>query len=429
MKKIVVVGAGVTGLYSSLELLRRGHKVVLIEARSKVGGMAQSIKDKGFIFDVGSHVIHTNNQKYKGFIMDLLGDDLLVKNITAKSYFDGKFHNFPPIIRDIFEFPPGKALKIFFALCAGYINRYRKKKPSFEEQMKFLAGNDFYKTYFEGYTAKFWGISPKNLSSEWVPRRVIPRFAGRSALANEWQAYPKHGGIETIPLRMARMIEERGGVIRVDTRLKSIVEKDGRVDKVVTETENGTENMTCDAVISTIPLPLLFEILGKKFDLKYRSMIFVFLKLKGSDILPDITICFFPSSELPFTRLYEMLKYSPHTCPKGYTSLGVEMPCFFQDEVWNKGEDDVTEEVIKSLENENIVKMDNLVGHFIHKEQYAYPIPTIDYYQKIEKLRSSIRLSNLHLAGRMGYFQYLDMCDAMESGERAVNALEPSSQK
>jgi len=429
MKKIVVVGSGVTGLYSSLELLKRGFKVTLIEARSKVGGMAQSFVDNGFTFDIGSHLIHTNNQKYKRFIMDLLGRDLLVKNITAKSYFDGKFHNFPPIMVDIFDFPPSRALRIFFALSIGYINRYRKKKPSFEDQIKFLAGRDLYEIYFEGYTAKFWGISPKNLSSEWVPKRVIPRFRGRSALANEWQAYPKHGGIETISLRMAKIVEEKGGKVFMNTKLKSIMEEGGRVTNIIVENKNGEENMACDAVISTIPLPILFEILQKKFYLKYRSMIFVFLKLKGSNILSDTTICFFPSSKLPFTRIYEMPKYSPYTCPRGYTSIGVEIPCFFQHELWNKSEDGIAEEVIGYLENENIIKQENIVGRKVHKERYSYPIPTIDYYLKIEKLRASVELPNLYLAGRMGYFKYLDMCDAMESGERAVDELIRSYQK
>ena len=424
MKTIAVIGAGVTGLYSSLELLKRGYEVVLIEARSKVGGMAQSVIDEDFIFDVGSHVIHTNREKYRRFIMDLLGHDLLEKNITAKSYFDGEYHNFPPIMRDIFDFHPNEAIRILLALSKSYINQYREKKPSFEEQLKFLAGRDLYEIYYEGYTTKFWGVSPKTLSSEWVPKRVIPRFKGRSALANEWQAYPRYGGIETISKRMAKLIEEKGGVINLNTRLKSIVEKDGRINEIITQTRDGEENMACGGVISTIPLPLIFEIFNKNFDLPYRSMRYLFLKLKGSNILPDTTICFFRSRKLYFTRLYEMSKYSPETCPKGFTSLGVEMPCFFHDELWNKDENDIAEEVIGSLERENIIKREDLVGHIVHKEQYAYPIPTIEYYQNIEKLRSSIELPNLYLAGRMGFFKYLDMCDAMESGEKVVDELD-----
>ncbi len=429
MKKIVVVGAGVTGLYSSLKLLENGYEVELIEAGSKVGGMAKSITDGDFIFDVGSHVIHTNSEKYKTFITELLGNDLLEKNITAKTYFNGKFRNFPPIMRDIFDFPTKKALSIFFSLSMRYTNRFRKKKPNFEEQLKFLGGGDLYREYFEGYTTKFWGVSPKILSSEWVPKRVIPRFRGRSALANEWQAYPKNGGIETIPKRMAELIMENGGKIHLNAELKSIVRKNQKVHSVIMGTDNGDKQIPCDAVISTIPLPILFEILGRKFELMYRSMIFVFLKLKTPNVLSDTTICFFRSRKLPFTRIYEMQKYSPNTCPEGYTSLGIEIPCFYQDELWKKEEKDLVAEVVKSLDNENIIKKDHLVGLRVHKERYAYPIPTIEYYEKIQKLRSSIELPNLFLAGRMGYFQYFDMCDAMENGMKAVESLSMYLQK
>jgi protoporphyrinogen oxidase len=423
MRDVVVIGAGVTGLYSSLELLKRDFRVTLIEARPNVGGMARSIVDGEFIFDVGSHVIHTNNPKYKNFIIELLGEDLLEKNITAKSYFDGKYHNFPPIMKDVFAFPKSKVLKILFTLSFGRINQFRKKKGSFEEQLIFLGGRDLYNTYFKGYTAKFWGISPKDLSSKWVPKRVIPRFSGRSALANEWQAYPKQGGIETISLRMAELIKKRGETIHTQWRLKRIQKEDKKVCGIVAQTPKGEQEISCDNIISTIPLPQLFNILGKRFELKYRSMIFVFLKIKENEVLPNTTICFFPSSELPFTRLYEMPKYSQYTCPRGYTSLGVEVPCFYQDHLWNRDEDEISEIVIESLIKENIISKDKLAGHLIHKEQYAYPIPTIDYYERIRRLRKSIDVPNLYLAGRMGYFQYLDMCDAMESGEKAVSKL------
>ena len=44
MKPIVVVGAGITGCVTALELARRGHKVVLIEKDSRVGGLAKTFR-------------------------------------------------------------------------------------------------------------------------------------------------------------------------------------------------------------------------------------------------------------------------------------------------------------------------------------------------------------------------------------------------
>jgi protoporphyrinogen oxidase len=400
-----------------------GYEVEVFESGPRVGGMSKSIKDGEFIFDVGSHVIHTNSEKYKGFISQLLGKDLLVKNITAKTYFDGKFRNFPPIMRDIFDFPPKKALKIFFSLSMKYPNRFRDKKSNFEDQLLFLGGPDLYREYFEGYTTKFWGVPPKTLSSEWVPRRVIPRLMGRSALANEWQAYPRYGGIETISKRMAKLIEEGGGKIHLNSQLKSIIAEDQSVSGIIIGMNEGDKQFSCDALISTIPLPTLYDILGKRFELRYRSMVFVFLKLKVPRVLYDTTICFFRDRKLHFTRIYEMSKYSPENCPKGYTSVGLEIPCFYEDELWNKDDEALVSEVVQGLEAEKIIKKEDLVAHRVHRERYAYPIPTIRYYKEIERLRSSIEYRNLFLAGRMGYFQYFDMCDAMENGAKAVKEL------
>jgi protoporphyrinogen oxidase len=423
MKKIAVAGAGVAGLYSALELLKKGYEVELFESDNRVGGMSKSIKDGDFTFDVGSHVIHTNSEKYKSFISKLLGKDLLEKNITAKTYFDGKFRNFPPIMRDIFDFPTKKALKIFFSLSMKYPNRFRDKKSNFQDQLLFLGGPDLYREYFEGYTTKFWGVPPKTLSSEWVPRRVIPRLMGRSALANEWQAYPRYGGIETISKLMAKLIEEGGGMIHLNSRLKSFIAEDQSVSSIIIGTNEGEKQFSCDALISTIPLPTLYDILGKKFELRYRSMVFIFLKLKTSRVLSDTTICFFRDRKLHFTRIYEMSKYSPDNCPEGYTSIGLEIPCFYEDDLWNKEDNGLISEVVESLEREKIIKKEDQVGHKVHRERFAYPIPTIRYYQKIKKLRSSIEFPNLFLAGRMGYFQYFDMCDAMENGSKAVDEL------
>jgi protoporphyrinogen oxidase len=124
-----------------------------------------------------------------------------------------------------------------------------------------------------------------------------------------------------------------------------------------------------------------------------------------------------------------MSKYSPYNCPKGHTSFGVEIPCSFQDDIWNMSGDKIAKVTMEYLANENIIKMRDLLGHITCKERYVYPVPSFGYYREVEKLRNSIGLSNLYIAGRMGYFKYLDMCDAMESGKRAAYLFNSKLQK
>lgn len=415
---VVIIGAGVSGLYSALELEKEGHDVTVIEKKEEIGGMSRSVIFDSFVFDYGSHVIHTDNPSHKEFISTLLGNDLLQKNIIAKSYFNDQYHNFPPIMEDILELPFNKKIRVFVDILKGYFNRFRPKKLNFEEQLRSLSGEYLYKTYFEGYTTKFWGVSPTLLSSKWVPKRVIPRFRGHSALANEWQAYPKYGGIGTIPSRMVSLIKK--GTIHTGSEVVDIIYNNEKVIEVIVETNRKRRTIECDGIISTIPLPMFLNSFGIKSDVQYRSMIFMFLKLKRSEILQDCTIAFFPSQDIHFSRIFEPNKYSKHCSPDGYSSLGVEIPCSYNDDMWMKSDQEIADETIESLVQCNIIEKNDVSGYKICREQWAYPIPTISYYEEIDKLRNSINKNNVFLAGRMGYFEYMDMCNAMESGGNAA---------
>mgnify|MGYP001610642377 CR=1 FL=1 len=61
-KKIVIIGAGPSGLAAGLILSRAGHAVKIIEALDSVGGLARTVKYRDFLFDVGPHRFFTKNQ-------------------------------------------------------------------------------------------------------------------------------------------------------------------------------------------------------------------------------------------------------------------------------------------------------------------------------------------------------------------------------
>lgn len=53
MKKIIVVGAGVSGLAAAVRLQKLGYDVTLYEKEGQPGGKMNQIKENGFTFDVG----------------------------------------------------------------------------------------------------------------------------------------------------------------------------------------------------------------------------------------------------------------------------------------------------------------------------------------------------------------------------------------
>lgn len=58
-EKIAVIGAGISGIYCSYLLEKKGYQVELFEKSSKIGGRMASVEKSGFILDQGFHVLQT----------------------------------------------------------------------------------------------------------------------------------------------------------------------------------------------------------------------------------------------------------------------------------------------------------------------------------------------------------------------------------
>ncbi len=56
-KRIVVIGAGLSGLTAACHLSRTGHRVTVLERGDQVGGVAATRSDEGYTFDLGPTVL------------------------------------------------------------------------------------------------------------------------------------------------------------------------------------------------------------------------------------------------------------------------------------------------------------------------------------------------------------------------------------
>ena len=63
MKKIVVIGAGVTGLSVAWKLSEKGYEVNIIEMDKFIGGLARSIKIENYFFDIGPHSFFSEDKE------------------------------------------------------------------------------------------------------------------------------------------------------------------------------------------------------------------------------------------------------------------------------------------------------------------------------------------------------------------------------
>ncbi|WP_391117624.1 protoporphyrinogen oxidase [Psychrobacillus sp. L3] len=104
MKKIVVVGGGITGL-STMHYLQRiklekalDIELVLVEANDYLGGKIHSVKEKDFIMEVGADSIVARNEGVMPLVEELHMHDELVYNSTGISYIytNNELHAIPP---------------------------------------------------------------------------------------------------------------------------------------------------------------------------------------------------------------------------------------------------------------------------------------------------------------------------------------------
>ena len=183
---IILLGGGVAGLATGLELARRGRQVTVIEKGPVAGGLAQTFEYETpageFRFDIGGHRFHSHKPEIIGWVKDLMGADLLHVPRISRIYLssDGKagrqVRRLPAAVPRRAEHllaRPGRRILSSYA-AATVRNRLNGSEPdvSFEDWVVRRFGRALYEVYFEPYTEKVWGISCQELSADWAAQRI-----------------------------------------------------------------------------------------------------------------------------------------------------------------------------------------------------------------------------------------------------------------
>ena len=97
--KVVIIGAGLTGLVTAHYLVKNGLSVTLVEKNNRPGGVIQSIKEHGFTIESGPNTGVVSNPEIVELFEDLVGScKMAIANPQAKKrliWKDGKWHALP----------------------------------------------------------------------------------------------------------------------------------------------------------------------------------------------------------------------------------------------------------------------------------------------------------------------------------------------
>ena len=453
-KKVVIFGAGITGLTAGWKLSEKGYDIEILEKKSNVGGLADNTKKWGISFDTTPHAFHAHSEICFKKFNRLMKDELVsyTKHVELKQ--KGKYVRYPLTPLNMFF-----SLNFFSAINCGFSLVYARLKnrifnnlddSSAESWIINRYGMPLYNLVFKDYTSKVWGVEPSKLATNFA-RLKIPnisfvdlfmrlfanpkKFFGhtyKDAPAIMELYYPKKGGIGRISDKLCEKIEKNGGKVHLNTKIEKINLKGNQVESVCYKRKDGSlKEVKADYYFSTIPIAILVEMIEKENsevllaarDLKYRDLIAThFLINKKRVFIPQST--YFPANTF-FNRASDIQSFDRNFKPKDKTILTAEITCQKGDKYWNMDEKEFLNNVIQDLEREGVVKKKEIIDASLVKIPHAYPRYDIGYEKNIIKIINRFKeISNLLIGGRQGLFRYLDMDVCFETGLLIADKIE-----
>jgi protoporphyrinogen oxidase len=443
----LVLGAGPAGLAAAVALADAGMRTTVLDAASYVGGLSRTLQreteDGVFRFDIGGHRWVTDIEELGALFSDIVGDDALTVERRSSIWINGQRVDYPlrlpQALKPLGPIASARAMKDLVAFA-----RHGRPAPPETMEHVFLEmyGKTLYETYMRPYSRKVWGREPAALSGDWVRHRMTPlielpgtnrRRRRTVAGAPETFIYPRLG-FGMLAERMADRIRQSGQRVLLRHAVERVIVDDDRVRALQVRTEHGVEKMDVDAVVSSLPMPIMARILYPEppedvleatRKLPFRDLITVNLMIRGGPLMPESWL-YVHSAEVRFSRVHEPRNWSPSMVPgDGFTSLVVEYPCERGDDVWNLSDEELVTQTIQSLISPlHLLHAEDVIGGFTLRATKAYPVFETGYESKIDRIRDYLeRFSNLEVAGRGGTFRYLDSDRSMDSGWQAAHRL------
>lgn len=448
-KKIVILGAGITGLTVALELSKKFKgNVVILEKDARVGGLAGTLNNKnGFLTDIGSHRIHLTYEKEAlEIIKELCGDELLKRERNGLIFIGNRFVKYPPSIfdivtsfgiRDSFKFIVD-LLKARFEKLFSFENNY----SDFESFTVSEIGKSLYENFYKPYALKLWDLPPSQISKEPAESR-IRKFTITSIMSElknrfmkngkKYYYYPKKGIGQIANLLKEEFIKNGGEIVFIQD-IEKLSINNNKVEKVVYRDKNGElKRMEQDIVISTIPMEALYGFVMKEpnngkhpFNLKYRCIRILYLVTKDKVPCKNETF-YFPETNTIIGRVSEVGKYSPYiNSDHGKSVLTIEMPCTYKDEIWEMDDSSLAKLCVDELKRFNILRqeMTEEPEYFSKKVKDLYPVYELGWKEKYNKIYNTIdSIENLYMIGRSALFLHCNIDHCMVMGLKLAKHL------
>jgi len=363
--KILIIGAGITGITLAERFASKGNKVLIIDKRNHIGGNCYDCKNKDgvLIHKYGPHIFHTNDKEVWQYLSKFT--DWIPYEHRVLGFIDGKFVPIPFNLISLHQLLPDKAdfLEKKLIKTFGYNNKIPilELKKTKDEDFKFLA-NFVYKKVFLGYNLKQWGKRPEQLDSQVSNRVPVIISYDDRYFQDRHQGIPKWGYTKMFE----NMLKNKNIEIKLSTDYKKIKNK---------------ENF--NAIFYTGPIDEFFDY--KYGKLRYRCLNIKFKTLNQKEFQPAAVVNY-PDLKYSYTRITEFKKLTQQKSRK--TTIGIE----------KSGERGILAWPLLDAKNKRI-------------------------FQKYQKEAELLKRRSVYFIGRLAEYKYYNMDEAIKVGLNLFNRI------
>ena len=402
MKKIIVIGAGISGM-SIAKILNNRYKILVLEKNNKPGGMVKCDRIEGHLFHkTGGHVFNTKREDvFDWFWQQFNQEQEFTKadRNSVVSMADGRIIAYP-IENHAYQFSDNMMKGFIQDLISMAKNQSSHEPQNFEEFLRARFGETLYKEYFQPYNEKIWRRPLTDVPLSWLAGK-LPMPTLEEIIYNNFNHieekqfvhssfyYPKHDGSQFIADRLAENLN-----IRYNTTVTSIekIEEGWSV--------NGEQ---CDIVIFCGNIKDLPHMI-KDYNIDEFINDIRMLEAHGTTtVLCEIednpySWIYMPSREHLAHRIICTGNFAISNRNNGKMSATIE----FTDYI---SKDDILE---------NLSKIPYAPKYLAHNYcEYTYPIQAPGTREFINRFKQYCETDGLYLLGRFAEWEYYNMDVAM----------------
>jgi len=496
-KTAVIIGAGPAGLTAAYELLRRSDiQVIVLEKDDILGGIARTVNYKGNRIDIGGHRFFSKSDRVMQWWLNLMpvqalpdgksaiahhrrdhdpaaednapdpettDEVMLLRSRKSRIYYLRKFFDYPITLslQTVRNLGLPRMIRIGLSYLKAHLFPIRDEQ-NLEQFFINRFGRELYRTFFESYTEKVWGVPCRQIEASWGAQRIKGLSISKAiahALSKPFKKkdmaqkgtetslieqflYPKYGPGQMWEICAAK-IEEMGGRILMRKEVQGLAIRDGRVTSVAARDTVSGELTTYDAdyCFSTMPVRELVQSLDAEVPshvhevsdgLIYRDFLTVGLLVdslrvfdgkRGKKLLSDSWI-YIQEPDVVLGRLQIFNNWSPYlVADPSKVWLGLEYFCNEGDEIWSRSDEELIRLGSDELHRIEIIDRAKVLDGTVLRMPKTYPayFGTYDRFHEVKSYLDGIE--NLFPVGRNGMHRYNNQDHSMLTSMTAVDNI------